>query len=124
MNEFCAFRAAVALLKETGQQYIIDEVYRKSKAQLSLPKEEIINHVTEIYKPFTQEEVSKMIAKMLTPAGVDCPVELIYQTIDGLHEACPDHAGDWYFTGDYPTPGGNKLVNQAFINYYEGRDQN
>lgn len=124
MNEFCAFRAAVALLKETGQQYIIDEVYRKSKAQLSLPKEEIINYVTEIYKPFTPNEVSKMIAKMLTPAEVDCPVELVYQTIEGLHKACPNHAGDWYFTGDYPTPGGNKLVNQAFINYYEGRDHN
>ncbi len=124
MNEFCAFRAAIALLKETGKQGIIDEVYRKSKAQVGLPKEEINNYVTEIYKSFTQQEVSIMIAKMLTPVDVDCPVELVYQTIEGLHKACPNHTGDWYFTGDYPTPGGNKLVNEAFINYYEGRDQN
>ncbi len=123
MNEFCAFRAAIALLKESGRQSVIDEVYRKSKEQVNLPKEQIVNYVTEIYKPFTQDEVSVMIAKMLTPKDVDCPVELVYQTIEGLHEACPNHAGDWYFTGDYPTPGGNQLVNQAFINYYEGRDK-
>ena len=122
MNEFCAFRAAIELLKETGQQHIIDEVYKKSKAQENLPKEHVINFVTEIYKPFTQVEVSKKIAQMLTPADVDCPVELVYQTIDGLHKACPNHTGDWYFTGNYPTPGGNRLVNKAFINYYEGID--
>jgi amidophosphoribosyltransferase len=122
MNEFCAFRAAIELLKETGKQNIIDEVYRKSKAQEDLSKEEIINYVTEIYAPFTQDEVSVKIAEMLTPHEVDCPVELVYQSIDGLHKACPNHTGDWYFTGDYPTPGGNRLVNKAFINYYEGRD--
>ena len=123
MNEFCAFRAAIELLKETGNQHVIDAVYHKSKAQEHLPKEEVINFVTEIYKPFTQDEVSVKIAEMLTPAEVDCPVELVYQTIDGLHKACPDHKGDWYFSGNYPTPGGNRLVNQAFINYYEGRDK-
>ncbi|MDD3322408.1 MAG: amidophosphoribosyltransferase [Paludibacter sp.] len=122
MNEFCAFRAAIALLKESGRQSIIDEVYAKSKAQVDLPKEKIVNYVTEIYKPFTQQEVSVMITKILTPKDVDCPVELVYQSIEGLHEACPNHLGDWYFTGDYPTPGGNQLVNLAFINYYEGRD--
>ena len=122
MNEFCAFRAAIELLKETGKQNVIDEVYRKSKAQEMLPKEEVINYVTEIYQPFTQDEVSVKIAEMLTPPDVDCPVELVYQTIDGLHKACPNHKGDWYFSGNYPTPGGNRLVNQAFINYYEGRD--
>ena len=122
MSEFCAFRAAIQLLKETGRQIVIDEVYQKSKAQENLPKEEVINYVTEIYKPFTQEEISAQIAKMLTPAEVDCPVELVYQTIDGLHTACPEHRGDWYFTGDYPTPGGNRLVNKAFINYYEGKE--
>ena len=122
MNEFCAFRAAIELLKETGRQNIIDEVYRKSKAQENLPKEEIINHVTEIYEPFTQDEVSNMIARMLTPVEVDCPVELVYQSLEGLHKACPNHSGDWYFSGNYPTPGGNRLVNQAFINYYEGKD--
>jgi amidophosphoribosyltransferase len=122
MNEFCAFRAAIALLKESGRQHIIDEVYRKSKAQENLPKEEVINYVTEIYEPFTQDEVSVKIAQMLTPAEVDCPVELVYQTIEGLHKACPNHTGDWYFSGNYPTPGGNRLVNKAFINYYEGKD--
>lgn len=122
MSEFCAFRAAIQLLKETGRQIVIDEVYQKSKAQENLPKEEVVNYVTEIYKPFTQEEISAQIAKMLTPAEVDCPVELVYQTIDGLHTACPEHRGDWYFTGDYPTPGGNRLVNKAFINYYEGKE--
>jgi len=123
MNEFCAFRAAIELLKETGNQHVIDAVYHKSKAQEHLPKEEVINYVTEIYKPFTQDEVSVKIAEMLTPVEVDCPVELVYQTIDGLHKACPNHKGDWYFSGNYPTPGGNRLVNQAFINYYEGRDK-
>ncbi|MBP1675852.1 MAG: Amidophosphoribosyltransferase [Bacteroidetes bacterium] len=123
MSEFCAFRAAIQLLKDTGRQHIIDEVYRKSKAQENKPKEEIVNYVTEIYEPFTQEEVSVQISKMLTPAEVDCPVELVYQTIDGLHAACPNHKGDWYFTGNYPTPGGNRLVNKAFINYYEGIDK-
>jgi amidophosphoribosyltransferase len=122
MSEFCAFRAAIELLKETGKQSIIDEVYEKSKAQELLPKEEVINYVTDIYKPFTNEEVSAKIAQMLTPTEVDCPVELVYQTIEGLHEACPNHSGDWYFSGNYPTPGGNMMVNRAFINYYEGKE--
>ena len=122
MNEFCAFRAAIELLKESGRQFIIDEVYRKSKEQENLPKEQIVNYVTEIYEPFTQDEVSVKIAQMLTPAEVDCPVELVYQTIEGLHKACPNHAGDWYFSGNYPTPGGNRLVNKAFLDYYEDKD--
>ena len=122
MSEFCAFRAAVALLKETGRQSVIDEVYRKSKAQENLPKEMIVNYVTDIYKSFTQEEISDKIAAMLTPDEVNCPVQLVFQTIEGLHAACPDHTGDWYFTGNYPTPGGNRLVNKAFINYYEGKE--
>jgi len=122
MSEFCAFRAAIQLLKDRGMQSLIDEVYAKSKQQESLPKEEVVNYVTEIYKPFTQDEVSMQIAKMLTPSDVDCPVELVYQTVEGLHLACPNHTGDWYFTGDYPTPGGNRLVNKAFINYYEGKE--
>ena len=122
MSEFCAFRAAIQLLKQKGKQSIIDEVYRKSKAQENLVKEEVVNYVIEIYEPFTQDEISEQIARMLTPPEVDCPVELVYQTIDGLHLACPNHKGDWYFTGDYPTPGGNRLVNKAFINYYEGKE--
>ena len=123
MNEFCAFRAAIQLLKDSGQQHIIDEVYRKSKAQENLPKEEIVNYVKEIYKPFTADEISRQIAKMLTPKEVDCPVELVFQSIEGLHKACPNHKGDWYFTGDYPTAGGKRLVNQAFINYYEEKEK-
>jgi amidophosphoribosyltransferase len=122
MSEFCAFRAAIQLLKDTGRQYIIDEVYRKSKEQEYLPKEQVINYVTNIYEPFTQQEISKKIAQMLTPPEVDCSVELVYQTVEGLHLACPNHQGDWYFTGNYPTPGGNRLVNKAFINFYEGND--
>ncbi|MEI6752411.1 MAG: amidophosphoribosyltransferase [Paludibacter sp.] len=122
MNEFCAFRAAIELLKESGRQHIIDEVYRKSKEQENLPKEQVVNYVKEIYKSFAQEEISAKIAEMLTPEEVDCPVQLVYQTIEGLHQACPNHTGDWYFTGNYPTPGGNRLVNKAFINYYEGND--
>ncbi len=122
MSEFCAFLAAIQLLKDTGRQNVIEEVYQKSKAQEDLPKEKVKNFVKEIYEPFTQDEISVQIAKMLTPSDVDCPVELVFQTIDGLHTACPGHTGDWYFTGDYPTPGGNRLVNKAFINYYEGKE--
>ncbi|MEA4936271.1 MAG: amidophosphoribosyltransferase [Paludibacter sp.] len=123
MSEFCAFRAAIQLLKDTGRQHVIDEVYKKSKAQEFFSKEEIVNFVTEIYEPFTQEEVSAQIAKMLTPKEVECEVQLVYQTIEGLQNACPNHKGDWYFTGNYPTPGGNRLVNRAFINYYEGKEK-
>lgn len=122
MSEFCAFRAAIQLLKDRGMQNVIDEVYRKSKEQENLAKEKIKNFVTEIYAPFTDEEISVQIAKMLTPKEVDCPVELVFQTIEGLHVACPNNTGDWYFTGNYPTPGGNRLVNKAFINYYEGKE--
>lgn len=122
MDEFCAFRAAISLLKSSGRQNIIDDVYRKCKLQENFSKEQIVNHVTDIYEPFTQNEISAEIARMLTPAEVDCPVELVYQTIEGLHTACPNHKGDWYFTGNYPTSGGNRLVNKAFINYYEGTE--
>ncbi|OPZ03262.1 MAG: Amidophosphoribosyltransferase [Bacteroidetes bacterium ADurb.BinA395] len=124
MNEFCAFRAAVQLLKDSGRQKIMDDIYEKCKQQENWPKEKVSNYVKEIYAPFTQEEISSQIAKMLTPEEVHCPVELVYQTIDNLHKACPQHKGDWYFTGDYPTPGGNRMVNKAFIDYYEGKDKN
>ncbi len=123
MSEFAAFRAAIDLLKTTERENIIEEVYQKCKSQQDLPKEEIINYVKEIYAPFTDKEVADRIALMLTPPEVDCPVELVYQDIEGLHKACPNHKGDWYFTGDYPTAGGNKLINQAFINYYEGKER-
>ncbi len=122
MGEFIAFRAAVELLKENGMEGKLREVYDKCKAQESLPKEKIKNYVKEIYAPFTADQISQKISQMLTPHSVNVPVEIIYQTIEGLHAACPNHKGDWYFTGDYPTPGGNRLVNQAYINYFEGND--
>ena len=120
MGEFAAFRAAMALLKERGMSNVIDDVYRKCKAQENLPKEMVVNYVTEIYSPFSDEEVSRKIADMLTPDGTNAEIEIIYQSLDGLHKSIPNHPGDWYFSGNYPTPGGNKMVNRAFINYYEG----
>lgn len=122
MTEFIAFRAAIELLKENGLQNVIDSAYRKSAEQRNKPKEEIVNYVKEIYAPFTDEQISKKIAEMLTPEGTKAGVELVYQTIEGLHRACPDHKGDWYFSGDYPTAGGNRMVNNAFLNYIEGID--
>ena len=120
MGEFAAFRAAMALLKERGMCKVIDDVYRKCKAQENLPKEMVVNYVTEIYSPFSDEEISRKIADMLTPEGTNADIEIIYQSLDGLHKSIPNHPGDWYFSGNYPTPGGNKMVNRAFINYYEG----
>ena len=119
MEQFIAFKAAIALLEERGMQDVIINAYSKSKAQLGLPKEEMVNYIKEIYAPFTDEEISAKMVELLTPAGTQAKVEIVYQTLEGLHEACPDHTGDWYFSGDYPTPGGVKLVNQAFINYIE-----
>lgn len=123
MGEFIAFQAAIALLKESGKQSVIDDVYKQSVAQANLPKEEMRNFVKDIYASFSPDEISAKIAKILTPAGMDdVEVEIIYQTLEGLHASCPENSGDWYFSGDYPTPGGNKAVNQAFINYYEGKN--
>lgn len=119
MEQFIAFKAAIALLEERGMQHVIEDAYRKSKAQLGLPKEEMKNYVKDIYAPFTPEEISEKMVALLTPAGTQAKVEIVYQTLDGLHEACPEHLGDWYFSGDYPTPGGVKLVNKAFIDYVE-----
>lgn len=121
LGEFIAFRAAMELLQETGRQDIIDEVYRKCKLQESLPKEEVVNFVKEIYAPFSDEDIAQKIAEMLTPEGTKAEIKLVFQSIPNTHKAIPNHSGDWYFSGDYPTPGGNRLVNQAFINYYEGR---
>ncbi len=119
MDEFIAFRAAIELLKERKQEHIIDDVYAKSKAQCELPTNEMVNYVKEIYAPFADEEISKKMVEMLRPAEVTTPIEIVYQTLEGLHRACPAHLGDWYFSGDYPTPGGVKLLNLAFIDYYE-----
>lgn len=123
MGDFIAFQAAIALLKESGREDVIDDVYKQSIAQAKLPKEEMRNFVKDIYASFTPNEISAKIAEILTPDNMeDIEVEIIYQTLEGLHASCPDHNGDWYFSGDYPTPGGNKAVNQAFINYYEGKN--
>ncbi len=123
MGEFIAFNAAIAMLKEQGMKSVIDETYKKCKAQENLPKEEIVNYVKEIYKPFSAEEISGKIAELLTPEVMDAEVKIVYQTIENLHAACPENKGDWYFTGNYPTPGGNKVVNTSFINYCEGNDK-
>jgi amidophosphoribosyltransferase len=122
MSEFIAFKAAIALLKERGMQHVIDEVYRKSVAQKYKPKEAIINHVKEIYAPFSDEEISAKIAEMLTSPDIKAEVQIVFQRIEDLHRACPNNSGDWYFSGNYPTPGGNRLVNNAFINYIEGAE--
>jgi len=122
LSDFVAFKAVIDLLHETRQEHVINEVYKKSKAQEGLPKEEIVNYVKEIYKPFTAQQISDKIAEIVTPPEVDTKVEIIYQTIEDLHAAIPHHTGDWYFTGNYPTPGGNKVVNQSFINYVEKKD--
>lgn len=122
LGDFIAFQAAIALLKERGQKDLIQEVYKKSKAQEHLPKEQIVNYVTEIYRPFTADEISAKIAQLLTPEGLHAEVDIVYQSIEGLRMSCPNHTGDWYFTGDYPTPGGNKVVNKSFINYVEGKN--
>lgn len=119
MGEFIAFHAAIALLKERGMESVIDDVYWKSKAQIGLPKEKVVNYVKEVYAPFTDEEISAKIAEMITPEDCSAEIGVVYQTIENLHKACPHHSGDWYFSGDYPTPGGNRLVNRAFVEWYE-----
>lgn len=119
MDEFIAFRAAVQMLKESGNERLIRDVYAKCKQQQNLPKEEVVNYVREIYEPFSQEEISAKMAQMLRSEDVHADVAIVYQTIEGLHAACPNHSGDWYFSGNYPTPGGNARVNDAFINYVE-----
>ncbi len=123
MGDFIAFEAAIALLRQSGQAHIIDEVYRAALEQVQLPKEQVKNVVQRIYAPFSDKEISAQIAKMLTPVGMQAEVEIIYQSVENLHQACPGHTGDWYFTGNYPTPGGNKVVNRAFINWMEKRNE-
>ncbi len=119
LEEFCVFRAAIRLLVEQGKTDIIKSTYDACKAELQKPKEEQTNPVRAIYKPFTTEDINNKIVEMLRPEGMTTPIQLVYQSLEGLHEAIPNHKGDWYFTGHYPTPGGTKLCNQAFVNYYE-----
>ncbi len=119
MEDFAAFRAAISLLEERNMLHLLDEIYEKCKKQENLPKEQITNEVKAVYKPFTAEEIAGKMALILTPEEVKTKVQIVFQSIEGIHEACPDHQGDWYFTGNYPTPGGNKVVNAAFISFYE-----
>tara|TARA_B100001059_G_scaffold72531_1_gene69771 strand:+ start:635 stop:2536 length:1902 start_codon:yes stop_codon:yes gene_type:complete len=123
LGDFIAFNAAIALIKERNMENIIDEVYHKCLSQVDLPKEKVVNFVKEIYSPFKPEEISAKISELLTPKDMKAPVEIVFQSIENLHKACPNNLGDWYFTGNYPTPGGNKVVNKAFINWKEDRNE-
>ena len=122
LGDFIAFQAAISLIKERGMEHLIDEVYAKCKAQIELPKEENTNQVKAIYEPFTTEELNDRISQLLTPKDMKAEVKIVFQSIEGLHASCPNHQGDWYFTGDFPTPGGHKVVNRAFVYYVEGRN--
>jgi amidophosphoribosyltransferase len=122
LGDFIAFRAAIELMKETKQEHLLDEIYNDIKQLQERNELHTENLVRRVYKPFTTEEISDKIADFITPKELDIPVQVIYQTIEDLHESCPTNTGDWYFTGNYPTPGGNKVVNKAFINYYEGKN--
>jgi amidophosphoribosyltransferase len=122
LGDFIAFKAAIELNRERGNESLISKVYEKAKSEIKKPVKKIVNLVKEIYDPFTPEEISAKISQMLRNTDINASVQIVYQTVEDLHIACPDHTGDWYFTGDYPTPGGNKVVNQSFINYVEGRN--
>jgi amidophosphoribosyltransferase len=123
MGEFIAFEAAISLLKEMKKEEIILDVYQKCKDSALLPKEAVENYVKAIYAPFTDQQISDRIAQIITPKEINAEVQVIYQTLENLHKACPDHTGDWYFSGNFPTPGGNKVVNRAFVNWMEGKNQ-
>ena len=123
LSDFIAFNAAIALLKETHQSNVINEVYRKCKAQENLPREEMVNYVKDIYRPFTAEQIALKISELVRPEKTNAKVSVVFNTIENLHEACPGHTGDWYFTGNYPTPGGNLVVSRSFINYIEGKNE-
>lgn len=122
IGKFIAFEATIALLKETGREHVLKSVYEKALLEIQKPKEEQVNVVKEIYSTFTSEEISQKISELLRPTDLKADLEIIYQSIEGLHLSCPNHLGDWYFTGNYPTPGGNKVANRAFINYMEGKN--
>tara|TARA_B100000524_G_scaffold187944_2_gene97374 strand:+ start:1020 stop:2921 length:1902 start_codon:yes stop_codon:yes gene_type:complete len=123
LGDFIAFNAAIALLRERGMENTIENVYTNCLGQMDLPKEEVVNFVKDIYSPFKPEEISAKISELLTPKDMKAPVEIVFQSIENLHKACPNNTGDWYFTGNYPTPGGNKVVNKAFINWKENRNE-
>jgi amidophosphoribosyltransferase len=119
MKDFIAFRAAIALIKERGMENMLDDIYNKCIASIGM--KDVPNYVKGVYEPFTDEEISAKIAEIVTPKHLKADVEIVFQTVENLHKACPAHLGDWYFTGDYPTPGGNRVVNRAFVNYMEGK---
>ena len=123
LGDFIAFQAAIMLLRENNKEDVINSIYERCKKQINLPKEEMVNYVKEIYEPFTAEQISRKISQILTPKDTRADVEIIYQSIEDLHIACPNHSGDWYFTGNYPTPGGNKVVTRAFIDYIDGNNK-
>ncbi|MCF8227391.1 MAG: amidophosphoribosyltransferase [Bacteroidales bacterium] len=123
LNDFIAFRAAIELLKESKQESILNEVYREAKTQEKLPMDKMTNVVKKIYKPFSAQQISDKISEMLHPEEIQAGIQIIYQSIEDLHAAIPNHRGDWYFTGEYPTPGGNRVANRSFINYIEGKDE-
>jgi amidophosphoribosyltransferase len=123
LGDFIAFNAAIELLKENNKHHVINVVYKKCKEQENYPKEQVVNYVKEIYKPFTANQISAKISELVKPQGCHAEVKIVFQTIEDLHQAIPEHTGDWYFTGNYPTPGGNKVVNRSFINYIEGRNE-
>ena len=123
LGDFIAFQAAVELLKDKGKTHILEDTYRQCIQEVRLPKEQVTNRVKQIYAAHTQEEMETKISEILTPIGQKSEVQIIFQSVENLHKACPNSRGDWYFTGNYPTPGGNKVVNKAFINYFEGNNQ-
>ncbi|HEU4903936.1 MAG TPA: amidophosphoribosyltransferase, partial [Flavisolibacter sp.] len=123
MGDFIAFNAAVELLKERGKECLLSQLYEQCKELHSKDELHTVNVVKQIYKSFTNDEITHKIAQLITPKDLPIPVDVIYQTIESLHEACPSNLGDWYFTGNYPTPGGNRVVNKAFMNYVEGRNE-
>jgi amidophosphoribosyltransferase len=122
LKDFVAFQAAVALVKETGREAVLKQIYEACKASFDLPRDQVKNEVTTLYKLFKPHEVEEKIAAILRPADLKAQFQVIYQSVEGLHAACPNHTGDWYFTGDYPTPGGNRVANRSFVNFMENSD--
>jgi amidophosphoribosyltransferase len=123
LEDLIAFRAALSLHEDRGTSAIVKKIYDQCSKQTSLPDKKVKNYVTQIYEPFTDQEISDKIAELLTDDSIQAEVKILYQTVENLHDACPKNLGDWYFTGDYPTPGGNRVVNRAFMNFYEGKKE-
>ena len=123
LEDLIAFEATLALHRDRGSYAIVEAIYKKCISQKDKPDTEIVNYVKELYDPFTPEQVSQKITELLRPEAMKCDLDIIFQSVENLHKACPNNLGDWYFTGDYPTVGGNRVVNQAFINFYEGNKE-